>query len=831
MSDLTVLGVSGAQGLAGSGVGGSVGQSLRLVDRDAPSNVIFDFDDHLGTVNPSGIITVLRSVGLGTVQSDIGIVKQRGSGIATRVDDDPQVRILKVGLAAWDPAGSLRTLTRAFGELYRILQSDSSFYRLIAWNDGTTVRYLEPIGIEGAVPTIREDYAAYKQGGVQATHGEDDTLTLEIKCQPFVLTDELDSDTNTLLNATLMVEGSTANRPTDWVWSSTSNISAELLGLNDAYQFDIATTSLRDLFQVGTVGAFAPGDVATVSFWARASVAGIARMRAAAEFANSGGTGLGGEATSSQVTLETSWRRITVTTGAAPATTSRIQAKLRLENISATSVTVFLRDAQAEKASAATPFRAGTATVQANPASIYGLGYPVVIDGDAPTPVTFDITAGSLMNLTSMRMGARWNRGKDNTFAVPDFQNATLWVPAAASADGWTITNNYTGSGTAVVTDAGSAQGSALQVTVSSGSNGIRLRRLRGVRTTNRTSLRGEFAVYACVAAQEGDIDWLLQLHYGSAQVDPLPNSEDPVIHTVAGDAGFQIGYEYVFLGVFRASEVADLSAQVLELHVSRKTDSPATAHLNISHLALVPYEQRTRLIVPGGGSVTWEDEDFTTGGGGVVAVAGDPSWSAGSVGDGGGYVLNGSGQAVGIKPGGTGQAYGSGIVEITFNIRRADEANKGSKGYMCRLVDVTGPVTPNVPGIVGSKEITKAKKYKIRVQVTSNHLYQPQVTHRGGSGNRLVIANITKTFIPAVISGKRLVSDPEHFEVTKRDASGNLEAICDTQGQTPFVLEPGRYIITFLPGEISKGNHDDDNVVIGNSFTVRHRYTPRWTQ
>lgn len=73
------------------------------------------------------------------------------------------------------------------------------------------------------------------------------------------------------------------------------------------------------------------------------------------------------------------------------------------------------------------------------------------------------------------------------------------------------------------------------------------------------------------------------------------------------------------------------------------------------------------------------------------------------------------------------------------------------------------------------------------------------------------------------------------------RRVAGNGRISVTVQGQTPFVLEPGRYVVTMLVGEPPFEGHEGDNAVIAQqtgpnigelrAYTVRTRYSPRWTQ
>ena len=217
--------------------------------------------------------------------------------------------------------------------------------------------------------------------------------TILITRQPYLRGPLLDGAANVLTNSMLVIDRGGDGRPDGWTWDNTGNISSEsIYALAEAYRFDIATTSTRNLEQTTATGTFAQNDIATFSFYGKVASGTNVRVRAVVRYLDSGGTALGTEQVSSQITLTTSPQRITVTTSAAPASTSKARCSIRFENSSATAATVYLNRAQMEKASAASTFRVCSQPVSVNPnTSNKGRMIPFYNAGSAEAPVRVKI--------------------------------------------------------------------------------------------------------------------------------------------------------------------------------------------------------------------------------------------------------------------------------------------------------------------------------------------------------------------------------------------------------------------------------------------------------
>lgn len=189
-------------------------------------------------------------------------------------------------------------------------------------------------------------------------------ITIALVRQPFVSLAELDSDLNKIHNSTMLAIGPDGTGPMFWTHDVLTNITNRSISVTEAvYQLDIATTGTRDFYTDTDTGTATSGDVWTHSFYGYAFAGTSARMRAVIRFLDSSGGVLGSESVSGQTTLTSVPQRLTVTSSAAPASTSKVRLYLRFENIDANSNTVRLFDAQCEKAASASRYRTGTERV------------------------------------------------------------------------------------------------------------------------------------------------------------------------------------------------------------------------------------------------------------------------------------------------------------------------------------------------------------------------------------------------------------------------------------------------------------------------------------
>lgn len=221
-------------------------------------------------------------------------------------------------------------------------------------------------------------------------------ITLQLTAQPYARGAELDSSSNILTNATLLIDENADGTPTNWVWDSTTNITTQNIdAAAQAFEFTIATTGTRNLQQTTANSSVTGGSNYITAVYAQASAGSIARITVGFQGKNNAGTNQGAESTSTQTTLTTAWQQIAVS-AAANASATKTQISLRMANAAATSVDVRLRLVQCKLESAISPFMVGSETGSVDPANYGGHVFPVYNPGDAPMPLKVQLANTSI---------------------------------------------------------------------------------------------------------------------------------------------------------------------------------------------------------------------------------------------------------------------------------------------------------------------------------------------------------------------------------------------------------------------------------------------------
>ncbi len=336
-------------------------------------------------------------------------------------------------------------------------------------------------------------------------------IPLEIVRQPFLRGAELDSAVNILDNPSLYREDATnAGRPADFDWDVTTGITNESIdSATEAYKFDIATSAVRDLEQTTPAGTAASGEVWTLSFFAYASAGTTGRAQAVIRFLDSGGSPLGTEQVGTLTALPTSQPNrsdptatISVTTAAAPASTSRILATIRFDNSDAASNTVHLQLAQLEKASAPSLWVAGEEFMDHQPGNDSGPLMPVFIHGEGTTPLRLEYEldpAGS--SVTKMVNAIGWSGGNRGGRSLLGWLNRIIEVEDYTNRNGATD-----------VVDANASGGNAIETDRATTTAHVVVSEI--VLTSNLDELRGTWTVWVRLRSNVGthgvQLKWLL---------------------------------------------------------------------------------------------------------------------------------------------------------------------------------------------------------------------------------------------------------------------------------------------------------------------------------
>lgn len=377
--------------------------TFQIVDTDL-TTVLFDLNDENGTNNPDGVRTLLAAggaLGLGAGSPDPVVLSppaiDGGFVVSNRVG---------LGTAGWrqiirapSTATTPDTVVTAVGTLAYLLGQGGTI-KYVA-NNSAEVRYIdfEPSPAPALYQGLEMELYALTQL-FQTNEG----VQINLVRQPFLRGAELTAATNLLLNATLTEDfDATANRPDNWTWDSTTNLTAETITqtavggvVRGCYQFQKATGTAANLQQTTANSTYASGDVAVASFYARVVSGNSCQMQATVQFQTNAGANVGGLQSGGLVTLTGKWQRISVTTAAAGATTGKAQVSVQIDDTDANANVVQVCNVQAEKTSL-TAFRVPSRAVAYNPTSTsLPRKLAVWAEGNAPTGAKLKVTADTL---------------------------------------------------------------------------------------------------------------------------------------------------------------------------------------------------------------------------------------------------------------------------------------------------------------------------------------------------------------------------------------------------------------------------------------------------
>lgn len=429
--------------------------TLQIVDPDDLTTILLDLADSTGVNNSSfgSVKTELKTTWQLSVPTGNPLFFEPPAspgGFLAYSQDELVTSSLNVRLEG----ASTDALYQFVGELQRHLRAGC----VIKWipEGYTDIFYIDVA--YGYAEGLQRAQELADQNLLDQSHIVREGIGITIYRQPYLRGPELDSDTNKLKNAGLFWVGATANRPGNWAWSSTTNISSEAIATTGAgplpnwtgafYQFAIATTSARSLQQTTEASSFASGDIVTMSFYVKASAGSILQARAAVQFKQADGTtNVGSEHVGTLTAIGTGWTRVSVTTTAAGANTSRALVSIRFESASASSVTASIAAAQAEVGSTPRKFVFGTETVYNDPASTSGYGrvFPLYLHGAAPAPLLLESTFHT-NSFAALRLGLRDRGDLASYLNTGELVQAESFIPAkdtTATASG----ASYSGAG------------------------------------------------------------------------------------------------------------------------------------------------------------------------------------------------------------------------------------------------------------------------------------------------------------------------------------------------------------------------------------------------
>lgn len=562
---------------------------------DDLTTVLWDYADSSGVNNPGNVKTWFGLGGafnLSAPAATLDVSDRQGDGAQSAAFSYDEIVQSSFRMRA--QAASLDDLRAGIGQLQRLLAADG----VVKWvpTGSSTTLYIQrkpssiPSLFRGDAAELYERLALFDSPkGVEVVMNRERLLRGDV----------LLASVNQALNPTLILADPAASPGMlNWAWDSTTNITTSGYGANvywpnQSYRFVIATTATRNLQQTTGTGSAAPGDVWTLSFYARATGGALAKAQAVIEYLSSGG-GVLATSGGTMTTLTSTEKRLTVTTPAAPASTSKIRMSLRMANGDGASYTVDFRRVQLEEASSASQFRCGSIVV-GNKVN-YGPGKAMLVynpgDANALARLSLAPSAGAL---TLAYLLGRRSEGLDTNLAeaINPMTSSTSSYRTKAIVVDKTMYSGTSGD-TSSVADSGTTTGNAAKTTFTNIAPMVR--RWRWVSTpTDPESLHGLWDVYVVVKGETASL-YRLRMHWQAANRDPVTEVE-PEVQYDCTDTTTAI-YTPLFLGRVAFNAQAGDTALTIEGWAARDSGSGA---LWWDSVLLVPAdEQQCVLQVPG---------------------------------------------------------------------------------------------------------------------------------------------------------------------------------------------------------------------------------------
>lgn len=789
------------------------------------TTVRLDFNDDTGAGTG---LSVFGDIDLGEVETPVS----RTGRLETSYDPDPVRVRFRVGVRS-STTDAVRLLAQ---QVASELQTPGPY--MVQLGTMAAPLYFDAVGSSLAGLFRGQEQAIEK---IASRLIDSDGLPVELVRLPYLYSAKLLSSANKLTNATLLKATTTANRPDTWAWDSTTGLSGESIDWsNQAYSLTVATTGTRNLQQTTPNSSVTGSSTYTASVYAKVA-SGTARLTVAWQGKNNAGVDQGAEVASAQTTLTTSWQRIEAS-GAANAAATKALVSLRFANAAATAVTVYLKQAQFELASAASTFRTGTETISNDPAAAMGRIMPVYVAGNARTRAILTITPESGASLVQARVSRR-SYGN-----LTEFANSIHFTQAESMTAG---TNT-----TLAVADA-AASGTTARIWNGAGGTDAWAKRLRWqVSPTDKTAVEGSYEVFARVKATSvltslNPALYWLQLRWSAGNTDPVSFANEVVpidLTDIATDMWTRVRLGQVFV------ERGIASTYGLTMELWARRESGESGNILVDHGALMPQgptsttSQDQSLVLSTRG---WRDPDGANpekwmGSELVTPTSGSATFSSGAP-DGDSLVLNSENEAGGSPPA-AGFTVATGRHSWWANVTLAHKVNTGTGP------DIIGSL--RVRNITDATEVTKSltirsklaklrKRVRLDVAVTSSaKAYQAQVVHTGtvANANELVtVHSISHSYLRTVTSSSALLCSGEHGLVSGRPlaqiTTGGV-AVEPLRKQGPWIdLNPGLNLLIFDWGEAPTVGYEQADAreplalnTYNRACTVALDAYPRWT-
>jgi hypothetical protein len=791
---------------------------LQIVDPANTASVLYDCNDPTGAANPGGAVSMYGLGGEFTLAKPAMHVGEWESDLVP----GGSTLYARDGLATcmWRQrlkATTLDNLTTAVGELARLLRLGG----VLKWiPDGSALtKYVD------FEPSERPGLFDGREGDLYHALRLFETprgILIALRCQPSLRSDILDPTVNLLTNPSLLLDGGTG-RPGGWAWDSETGLSAfSIDSTEDAAKWTAATTATRSLRQIVTPAAVGETWSGSFSAWASDNV--TARMRVVLEFLDAANAVLA-TTTGTLVLLSVTEKRITVTSSAAPASTAKIRVSLQQANAAATSVNMWARYAQAEKAASVSLYRVGLQQMSNDPTTIGGLAAPFTVQGDYPAPIILRAKAfGASDKVAAFILAARTNNGIPGGRRLTDYLNTRKVFQCESGT--------LTGDTTSVVDGAQTVAQTAYTTNPT-----IMAKRIRVALTTFLDCMRGEFDIWVRIKATAA-AKHTLQLRWAPSAADPVSFSGPEVVHDTTGFSAFT--YIIKRLGRITIPEdpAVTLAGLTLELWSRRDT---GTGSLNWDFIFPLPADvplpnvsgpTQATIKIPG-----QSEETFPASINGVLAFIGGASFTNpagklnGTLRTDGRYDLNANTEAGGTAPA-AGFAWPVGHHRLTFHTRVRDDGTVNIT-YACRIRNITDNNDAKTqPFTRGASHPNAPQDYEDTIEFDSvaGKSYEPQVEYTSATTRSLGITDIVHEFVPYLAQNEQLRTDAERLAVEKVDTNGALVTYVDgVEGGVPFRLPPGLWILQAIPLDIPTDLYSDYEHVLARTATIAISHAPRW--
>lgn len=448
------------------------------------------------------------------------------------------------------------------------------------------------------------------------------------------------------------------------------------------------------------------------------------------------------------------------------------------------------------------------AAVPNNPASANGRVYRVTNPAEAPSPGIVKITADAGSKLQEVKLGLL--SGDDAL--LDDYETETKFAQAEASGGGWTVEHF---NGTVSVVDASGSGGNAAQSPYPANPT-VMQKQIRIERATKLDSLRGEWDAYARLRAGVADEHVLLP-RWGPSLAD-LPVNVLPEVIFEHSDSTSFVPHD-IKLGRIEIPDDIPLGGFAFELW-SRSED--VAARLLTDFIFLMPANAST-ISVPGSSSQTWLGSQ-------LVQPTSPAGLGAGTV-SGSDLLLNDLNDAGGTPPN-AGLVLGAGRHRVIFDVTvskddaveiRIRNVTDGSNLYTLALGPVTNQAryTRQVEFDLPTGAHAAADAFQFQVVATDE---------AGAPGLPSKAHSIEHDFIPYIVAGEAVRTDPERNAVEKVDAAGNLlQDDLKLAGAVPMEFPPGQSTLVLIPFDVKPdSNAPGLESVLGRTPTLQVTLSPR---